>query len=184
MPASRFAHLVAFIALTAGLGACDALSGPSALEREIAAEQETIAAYSAAVPEVDAAAAAFAEAWQRANRHADPVVLREDLRAHAIPAGRSLVAALRAMPAGDGALAALHAPLVSVYEALVSALDAFAASAATLPLDEAYAPVTAALEALRNAEAAYRRALELHVTRHRAVLAPPPAPAAPAAPAP
>ncbi len=161
-----------------GLGACDAISGPSALEREIAVGQEQIAAYSAAVPAVAAAAAAFAEAWQRAARHADPVVLRQDLKAHAIPAGQALVAALRAMPTGDAALAKVHRPLVAAHEALLTALDGFVATPAAEPLETAWAPVAAAERALREAEVNYRRAIELHYTRFRAVLvAPAPQPA-------
>jgi hypothetical protein len=178
-----FAPLFGFFG-AAGLGACDAISGPSALEREIAVGQERIAAYSAAVPAVDAAAEAFAEAWQRAARHADPVVLRQDLKAHALPAGQALVAALRAMPTGDDALAAVHTPLVTAHEALVTALEAFVATPAADPLETTWAPVAAAEKALREAEVNYRRAVELHFTRFRAVLVAPETSSPPAPPEP
>jgi hypothetical protein len=166
------------LAAAAPLGACDALSGPSALEREIALGQEQIAAYSASVAAVDARAAAFAEAWQRAARHTDPVVLRQDLSAHAIPAGRALVAALEAMPTGGEALAAIHKPLVAAHASLVAALEGFVATPATDPLETTWAPVASAETALRAAEAAYRRDIELHYTRFRAVLVPPASPPA------
>jgi hypothetical protein len=138
------------------LAGCDALRGVGELEQAIAREQAAITAYSAAVPEADRLAAVFAEALGRAREHAARRVYREDLAAHAMPAGKAWVEALRAMPGQDSAeLAGLHTPLVSAADGLVAALAAVVATGDDAG-PEAFAvreaDVEARLLALREAE--------------------------------
>jgi len=161
--------LLAGVALFGG-SACDALSGASELERSIAAEQRAIAAYAEASPGIDARAAAFAEAWARANEHRDARMYRDDLRAHALPAGQALIAALEAAPLTSEELAAIHAPLVAAHSEVVAALQGLSDALPEVDVAEAYAPVLGALDRLREAEGSYRRSIETYYARNRTTL--------------
>jgi len=90
-----FALLVAVTA-TAG---CDLINGPSELEREIAAEQQIIKTYSAAVPEVDALKTTFLDAWKKANELKDLKAYKEALQTQVVAALGAYVAATAKMPA-------------------------------------------------------------------------------------
>ncbi len=165
--------LAAFVAL-----GCDALRGAGELEQAIAREQVAITAYSADVPRVDGLARTFAEALGRANAHRVARVHREDLAAHALPAGKAWIEALRAMGGLDSVeLQAVHAPLVGAAAALVAALErvvTLEAADGGEPAPEAVTAqqreVEAALATLRTAERAYAAALALHCAKNRATL--------------
>jgi hypothetical protein len=170
-PASR---LSALALIAAALIGCDALRGAGELEQAIAREQAAITAYSADVPRIDGLAGAFAEALGRANAHRAARVYREDLAAHALPAGKAWLDGLRAMGGLTSAeLQAIHAPLVGAAAALVASLERVAAAGGDAS-PEAFAAgqreVEASLAALRGAERTYAEALELHCARNRATL--------------
>jgi len=153
-----------------GLAGCDALTGPSELERTIALEQRAIAAHAAEIPSVDVLARAFAEAWRRANNHRDLAVYRSDLNAHAIVAGRALLTGLDAMPLGSSDLKALHEPLITAYRRVIEALEAFVGGPPAAAFEGAYAPVLVAYEGLRAAESIYRRGIETWYAKNRMTL--------------
>lgn len=166
--------------------ACEGLVGPSRLEQEIVTEQKAIVAYDQAIPAVDRLGAEFAAAWTRANHHTDPRMLRDDLKAHALPAGDAHLGALKAMPVQSDGLRAVHEPLVAARAQVVAALRAFAESPIDGEHEALFAPVEAAFVTLRSAENDYRRGLETWYAKNRTGLVAPFRPAAsmppPAAP--
>jgi hypothetical protein len=169
---------LAVIATAPTAGGCEGLLGPSRLEQTIAAEQKAIEAYDAAIPAVDNLAGEFTTAWARAHRHSDPRMLRDDLKAHALPAAAAWLAALRGMPVQSNELKAIHEPLVSANAALVDALKTYAESPVDGDAAARLAPVETAFAAMRKAEIDYRRGLETWYAKNRTTLVAPAAPAA------
>jgi hypothetical protein len=171
--ASPSSRLVALAMLALALSGCDALRGAGELEQAIAREQAAITAYSADVSKVDGLGHTFAAALARANAHRDARVFREDLAAHAQPAGEAWVDGLRAMGGRESVeLQAIHAPLVGAAAALVGAVERLASRADATPeaLAAGQREIEAALAAHRAAEATYAEALAIHCARNRATL--------------
>jgi len=158
------------LALALPLGACDAINGPSDLERQIAAEQKIITAYSADVDKVDALQRAFVEAWKKANEKKELKPYKDDLTTNVLPALAAYVKAAAAMPTGSAELKAIHDPLVAAYQAAQVELVRFADVVTEATVDAEYAKVLAAMDQVKKAEAAYLDKLKTYYAKNRVEL--------------
>jgi len=158
--------LISLVALVT-TPACDLINGPSALERQIAAEQQVIKAYSAAVPQVDALQTAFLDAWKKANELKDLKAYKEALQTHVVPALGAYVKATEAMPTGSDELARIHKGMV---DAIKKARDVFAGFADGLTedtLESGYKDVLRAMSDISAARATYLEQLTTHYAKNR-----------------
>ncbi len=155
------------LAGAASLGGCEAITGPSELERKIAAEQEVIAAYSAKVLEVDALQKAFVADWTKANEHKDLKVYKEDLEANVLPALQRYVEAAEAMPTGSEELAGIHAGLVAAYKSAQAEFVAFVAGLTEANCEQGHQAVLAKMDEVKQAEAAYLDRLRTYYAKNR-----------------
>lgn len=158
----------------AGLAGCDAINGPSELERQIAAEQEVIRAYSAEVDKVDALQKGFVEAWKKANEKKDLKVYKDDLTANVLPALDAYVKAAAAMPTKSAELEAIHKPIVAAYQAAQAELVRFTGAVTEGNLDAEYAKVLDAMDKVKKAEAGYLDKLKTYYAKNRVELKPAP----------
>jgi len=157
------------------LGACEALTGPSELERSIAKEQEVIAAYSEHVPKVDALQREFASVWREAHELKDVRDYRDALESRVVPALTAYVEAARAMPTGSDELRAIHEVLVGAYEEAHAAFKVFAEEVDHDTIEEGYQKVLDSMDGVKRAEVEYLDRLKSYYARHRVdlVLTPP-----------
>ncbi|MFO0747982.1 MAG: hypothetical protein U1F43_20325 [Myxococcota bacterium] len=162
---TRFA--TAFLLLLSG---CDAINGPSELERQIAAEQDVIKAYSADVEKVDGLQKAFVDAWKKANEKKDLKVYKDDLTANVLPAIDAYVKAAAAMPTKSAELDAIHKPLVAAYQAAQAELVRFTGAVTEQNLDAEYAKVLDAMDKVKKAEAVYLDKLKTYYAKNRVEL--------------
>lgn len=162
---------VAIVMLLAGLSAgCDVINGPSELERQIAKEQEVIRAYSAEVDRVDTLQKQFVEAWKKANEKKDLKLYKDDLTTNVLPALDAYVKGAAAMPTTSAELQKIHTPLVTAYQSAQTELVRFTGAVTEQNLDAEYAKVLAAMEAVKKAEVAYLKDLQLYYARNRVEL--------------
>jgi len=162
------AQLIIALAFTAG--ACDAINGPSELERQIAAEQEVIKAYSTEVDRVDALQRLFVEAWKKANEKKDLKVHKDDLTANVLPALDAYVKAAAAMPTKSAELSAIHAPLIAAYQAAQAELVRYTSAVTEDNVDGEYAKVLAAMDEVKKAEGVYLDKLKTYYAKNRVEL--------------
>lgn len=156
---------------TVPMGAgCDVINGPSELERQIAKEQEHIRAYSAEVDKVDTLQKQFVEAWKKANEKKDLKLYKDDLTTNVLPALDAYVKGAAAMPTASTELQKIHAPLVSAYQAAQAELVRFTGAVTEQNLDAEYAKVLTAMDAVKKAEVAYLKDLQLYYAKNRVEL--------------
>ena len=167
---SRIAIAYILLMIAAPTGACDAINGPSELERQIASEQEVIKAYSADVDKVDALQRTFVEAWKKANEKKDLKVYKDDLAANVLPALDAYVKAAAAMPVKSPELEAIHKPLVAAYQAAQAELVRFSGAVTEANVDAEYAKVLAAMDEVKKAEAVYLDKLKTYYAKNRVEL--------------
>ena len=160
-------YKAAAVALLVALSGCEAISGPSELERQIAVEQAAIKAYSGDVGKVDGLNRVFVDAWKKANEKKELKALKEDLTANVLPAADAFLKAAEAMPTGSEALKQIHAPLVAAYRGAIDALSKFTAAVTEANLDSEYAKVVVAMEAVKKADAAYVDGLKTYYAKNR-----------------
>ncbi|MCC6624488.1 MAG: hypothetical protein IT385_24790 [Deltaproteobacteria bacterium] len=168
MTRSLFASTLFALALAGG--ACDVINGPSELERQIAAEQEVIKAYSADVDKVDALQRAFVESWKKANEKKDLKVYKDDLAANVLPALDAYVKAAGAMPTRSPELDSIHKPLVAAYQAAQAELVRFSGAVTEDNVDAEYAKVLAAMDEVKKAEGVYLDKLKTYYAKNRVEL--------------
>ncbi len=166
----RAVHILILALLAAPLASavgCEAITGPSDLERKIAAEQKFIAAYSAKVPEVDALQKKFVADWTRANEHKELKVYKDDLEANVLPALARYIGAAEAMPATSAELSKIHAILVDAYKAAEVGFKTFAAGLTEDNLEAGYKEVLAEMDKVKKAEALYLDQLKTYYAKNR-----------------
>ncbi|TNF31516.1 MAG: hypothetical protein EP329_12205 [Deltaproteobacteria bacterium] len=163
----RISTLVAALVALASAPACDLINGPSELERQIAAEQEVIKAYSAAIPDVDALKQGFLDAWKSANELKDLKAYKDALQTKVVPGLTRYAEAMRDMPAGKGELADIHKGLVDAVEKARAAFASYADGVSEENFEAGYKDVLAAMEEVAAARATYIGKLEKHYARFR-----------------
>lgn len=168
MTAPRYTLLaLALGAFALASAACDRVNAPSELERAIAAEQEAIAAYSAAVPRVDELQRAFVDAWKAAHELTELKAFKESLEATVLPALDRYLEAAAAMPTRSPELARIHAITLDAYRAARDVFADFAANVSEDTLDAGHARVIERLDAVKAAEATYLEQLKTHYAKNR-----------------
>jgi len=167
---TRIAVAIAMMLLAIGAPGCDAINGPSELERAIAKEQEVIRAYSSEVDRVDTLQKQFVDAWKKANEKKDLKLYKDDLTANVLPALDAYVSAAAAMPTASPELQKIHAPLVAAYQAAQAELVRFTGVVTEQNLDGEYAKVLDAMDKVKKAEVAYLKDLQLYYARNRVEL--------------
>ena len=158
------------LALTPALlasSACELINGPSELERQIAAEQQVIAAYSADVPRVDGLQQAFLGAWARAPELKDFKAYKDALEAQVLPALDAYFTAVEKMPTGSPALADIHKGLLDALRAAHEGFRSFVATLAEDNVEAGYAQVLTRMDAVRQARERYLERLKTHYAKHR-----------------
>lgn len=161
---------IAIVLLMLVASGCDAINGPSELERQIAKEQDVIRRYSSEVDRVDALQKAFVDAWKKANEKKDLKLYKDDLTTNVLPALKAYVTTAAAMPTGSEELAKIHAPLVAEYQKAQAALETFTSIVTEQNLDVEYAKVLAAMDLVKKAEVQYLKDLQLYYARNRVEL--------------
>ncbi len=160
------------LALVAFAPGCERITGPSELEREIAAAQKVIAKYSAEVEAVDALQQQFVEAWQKANELKEVKAFRDAVEAQVIPRLESYVDALGAMPA-DAELSKVHGILVDAYGGTEQAFRAFIDGLDEESIEARYKVLLETMDEVAKAEERYRKELETFYSRNRVRLVEP-----------
>jgi len=158
--------LAALVALVSG-PACDLINGPSELEREIAAQQEVIKGYSAAVPAVDGHKTTFLDAWKKANELKDFKAYKEALQTQVVPALTRYAEAMRDMPAGSGELAGIHEGMVEAVEGARETFAGYAEGLTEENFDSGYKTVLDAMEKVSAAQATYLEKLKTYYAQNR-----------------
>ena len=161
---SSIVILAAAVIATAG---CDLINGPSELERKVAAEQQIIKAYSAAVPGVDALKTTFLDAWKKANELKDFKAYKEALQTQVVPALGAYVTATAKMPAGAGELARIHKGMVDAVEKARVVFTKYADELTEENLESGYQDVLREMEAVGAARATYLEQLKVHYASFR-----------------
>lgn len=169
---TRFAFSFALLvsSLAPVVGGCDAINGPSELERQIAAEQDVIKAYSAEVDKVDGLQKAFVESWKKANEKKDLKAYKDDLTSNVLPALDAYVTAAGAMPTKSTELQTIHKPLVDAYLAAQAELVRFTGAITEQNLDAEYAKVLDAMDKVKKAEVVYLDKLKTYYAKNRVEL--------------
>lgn len=157
----------AVLAMLIGLTGCEAISGPSELERQIALEQSAIKVYSGEVVKVDALNRTFVEAWKKANEKKELKAYKDDLTTNVLPAATAFLKALEAMPLPSESLKQIQAPLVAAYRGAIDALTKFTSVVTEANLDAEYAKVVEAMEAVKKADAVYVDGLKTYYAKNR-----------------
>lgn len=157
----------ALCAMLIGLSGCEAISGPSELERQIALEQSAIKAYSGEVAAVDGLNRVFVDAWKKANEKKELKAYKDDLTTNVLPAAAAFLKALEGMPVASEGLKQIHAPLIAAYRGAIDALTKFTTVVTEATLDAEYAKVVEAMETVKKADAAYVDALKTYYAKNR-----------------
>lgn len=157
----------ALLATLIGLSGCEAISGPSELERQIALEQSAIMAYSGEVGQVDGLNRVFVDAWKKANEKKELKAYKDDLTTNVLPAAAAFLKALEGMPVSSEALKQIHTPLIAAYRGAIDALTKFTAVVTEATLDAEYAKVVESMETVKKADAVYVDALKTYYAKNR-----------------
>src|SRR5690606_32952849 len=142
------------------------ITGPSELEREIAAAQKAIAQYSREVEAVDALQQQFVEAWQKANELEEIKAFRDAVEGQVIPRLQGYVKALGEMPT-EAELTKVHGILVEAYAGTEQAFRTFIDGLDEASLEARYKALLEKMDEVAKAEERYRKELETYYSRNR-----------------
>jgi len=123
-------------------------------------EQRAIKAYSAKVPDVDAKLRAFVKTWEKVNQQPDVKAHQEAWREALLPALKSYIDGLGAMPLATAELKRVHNIVLKSYKVALPAFETYPEGLNEKNRAERAQKILSALTAVTKADGDYRSELQ------------------------